>query len=287
MRHLHIDPFSGISGDMMLGGLIDLGVDLDIIVETLAALPIDEPYRLTAERTQRQSITGIDFRVHLQNPELHQHHHEHNHDHSHHHHHGKHRHYPDLIKLIDALNVQQVTRDRIHAVVTHLAEAEASVHDISIDKVHFHEVAAIDSIVDMFGACIGLELLGVESLSCGPLPMTRGYVKCDHGLMPVPAPATMRLMRNIPIIGLDRKGELVTPTGAALARGLCESFGTPPAMTVDAIGYGAGDHDFVEAPNLLRLILGQKSQTHRSDLPPQPHDHDHHHKHDHDHHHSA
>lgn len=302
MSHIHIDPFSGISGDMMLGSLLDLGLELDQITERLKSLPIDEPYHLTAERTQRQSITGIDFRVHTEHHHHHDHDHDHDHGHSHshdhsHHHHGKHRHYPDLMKLVEALEAEEHTKQRIAKVVTALAEAEASVHDISIDKVHFHEVGAIDSIVDMFGVCIGLEILKVQTLSCGPLPITRGYVKCDHGLMPVPAPATMRLMQGIATVGLDRKGELVTPTGAALARGLCESFGPPPAMNIEKVGYGAGDHDFPEAPNLLRLILGtkiasDKAGSHHAHGHSHDHDHDHthdhsrDHSHDHEHHHA-
>ena len=258
MNHLHLDPFSGIAGDMMLGALIDLGADLNPVREALAALPIDDAYELTAERAMRQSIAGIDFKVHLkQTNHARSHTHEHTHSNTSGSSGGGHRHYSDLMKLVQALSVQDVTKDRCRRVVTVLAEAEAAVHDIAIDRVHFHEVGALDSIIDMFGSCMALEQLEVETLSSGPLPITRGYVQCDHGLMPVPAPATLRLMQGIPTVGLDRKGELVTPTGAALVRGLCETFGAPPAMVVERVGYGAGDHDFAEAPNLLRAVLGK------------------------------
>lgn len=135
-----------------------------------------------------------------------------------------------------------------------------------MESIHFHEVGAVDSIVDMLGSVVALELLEVESVSCGPLPISRGMVRCAHGLMPVPAPATAYLMQGIPTIGVDRVGELVTPTGAALVAGLCDQFGPPPAMTLGEVGYGAGDRDDPQVPNLLRVLLGQT--IHAGDLGP-------------------
>ena len=138
-----------------------------------------------------------------------------------------------------------------------LAEAEARVHAKSLDEIHFHEVGAVDSIVDMLGSVVALEHLEVDTVSCGPLPISRGFVKCDHGIMPVPAPATAYLMQGMPTIGVDRTGELVTPTGAALIAGICNSHGPSPAMTINEVGYGAGDRENPDVPNLLRLILGE------------------------------
>ena len=168
--------------------------------------------------------------------------------------------------MVDQLDTTPRGRERAGRVVTKLAQAEARVHGKTLDDIHFHEVGAVDSIVDMLGSVVALELLEIDTLSCGPLPISRGFVRCDHGLMPVPAPATAYLMAGLPTVGVDRTGELVTPTGAALVAGLCERFGTPPAMTLINVGYGAGDRDTPDVPNLLRLMLGQA--THAGDLGP-------------------
>ena len=318
--HLHIDPFSGIAGDMFLGALIDLGVDLDAIRAALAPLGVIEPERLSAKPTTRRGIAAMDFRVDVKPATGHHHHHaddehahahdegqpdHHHHDqaethhhqgdgeHHHHHHgesghthshrhgndshhrhggghghgehgHGEHRGYRDLMALVERLDTTERGRARAGSVVTKLAEAEAAVHAMPLERVHFHEVGAVDSIVDLMGAAVGLELLGdsgVETLSCGPLPISRGYVRCDHGLMPVPAPATMKLLRGLPTVGVNRTGELVTPTGAALVAGLCTAFGPPPAMTLHEVGHGAGDRDDPDVPNVLRLLLGERTEA--------------------------
>lgn len=159
--------------------------------------------------------------------------------------------------MVEVLDTTDRGRARAGRVVTLLAGAEARVHGVAMESIHFHEVGAVDSIVDMLGSVVALESLGVESLSCGPLPISRGMVRCAHGLMPVPAPATAYLMEGLPTVGVDRVGELVTPTGAALVAGLCDRFGPPPAMVLTAVGYGAGDRDDPDVPNLLRLLLGQ------------------------------
>lgn len=160
--------------------------------------------------------------------------------------------------MADQLGLTPLGRARAGRVIDALGHAEAGVHDMPFEEVHFHEVGAVDSIVDMLGVCLALDWLGIESISCGPLPVSRGYAGCAHGLMPVPAPATMRLMIDVPTVGVDRQGELVTPTGAALAIGLAESFGPPPAMTPRRVGYGAGDRDDPRVPNLLRVILADR-----------------------------
>ncbi len=286
--HLHIDPFSGVAGDMFLGALIDLGVELDAVRAALAPLGVVEAGWLTAERATRRGIAAVDFRVReggvrgggaggepgggAGG------------------HHRGHRGYRDLMAMTDRLETTERGKDRARAVVTKLAEAEAAVHGTSLDKVHFHEVGAVDSIVDLMGVAAGLELVGeggVETLSCGPLPISRGYVRCDHGLMPVPAPATARLMRGLATVGVDRVGELVTPTGAALVAGLCGEFGPAPAMRVTGVGHGAGDRDDPDVPNVLRLWLGERAgdaaaQTHHHHAAGH-HSHDHGHGHDHAH----
>lgn len=262
-RHLHIDPFSGIAGDMFLGACVDLGADLDAVRRALAKLPVDRPYEITTQRVYRHGIGAIDLKVPLLDGQdkgdvvghhKHEHHaHSHPHDHRHHHHVG----YAQITAMIDELDTTERGRERARRVVTRLAEAEAKVHGKALDDIHFHEVGAVDSIVDMLGSVCAVELLEIESVSCGPMPISRGFVRCEHGIMPVPAPATGYLMAGMPTVGVDRTGELVTPTGAALVAGLCDTYGPPPPMTLNAVGYGAGDRESPDVPNLLRLMLGE------------------------------
>ncbi|QDU34216.1 hypothetical protein KS4_22810 [Poriferisphaera corsica] len=251
-RHLHIDAFSGIAGDMFLGALIDLGVDAGEIEQSLRQLPVEKEWELSVKRVSRHGIGAIDLKV-LTGENKHSHHHD---EQGHHHHH--HTNYHDIMHMIDHLDTTERGKDKARRVVTLLGESEARVHETTLDKIHFHEVGAVDSIVDMLGSVVALELLGVDSLSCGVLPMSRGFVKCDHGVMPVPAPATAYLLEGLATIGVDRKGELVTPTGAALVKGLCEEFGAQPGMMIDGVGYGAGDREDPEIPNLLRLFVGER-----------------------------
>lgn len=163
--------------------------------------------------------------------------------------------------MIEKLEAAPRAKERAEAVVTCLADAEAAIHGVDREKIHFHEVGAVDSIVDMLGVCLALEMLGVDSLSSGPLPWSSGYVRCAHGLMPVPAPATALIMRGVPTVGVDRTGELVTPTGAAIVAALCESFGPPPPMTITQVGHGAGDRDHPDVPNVLRVVLGEPTES--------------------------
>lgn len=288
-RHLHIDPFSGIAGDMFLGACVDLGVDLDAVRQALSKLPVERPYEITTQRVQRHGIGAVDLKVRLlDEPQAvtadvvghhkHEHHHHdhdhshdhghthdhshdhgHSHDHAHDHDHGHHHHhtgYREIMAMVDELDTTPRGRERAGRVVTKLAQAEARVHAKTLDDIHFHEVGAVDSIVDMLGSVVAIELLEIDSVSCGPLPLTRGFVKCDHGIMPVPAPATAYLLQGMPTIGVDRTGELITPTGAALLAGFCDHFGPAPAMTLNEVGYGAGDRESPDVPNLLRLMLG-------------------------------
>ena len=241
--HLHLDPFSGVAGDMLLGALLDLQVDGEPLLPLaeleagLQPLGLDGRFTLTAERVQRCGVGGTDLKV--RTPEGHHH-----------------RHRRDLLGLAEKLGLSERGHARATAAIDALAAAEARVHGTTIDQVHFHEVGAIDSIVDLLGNVLALEKLGVETLSCGPLPVGRGFVDCAHGRMPVPAPATAYLCEGLPTVGVDREGELVTPTGAALVSTLCSRFGPAPAMTALATGYGAGDREHPRMPNLLRVVLG-------------------------------
>jgi hypothetical protein len=159
--------------------------------------------------------------------------------------------------MVDRLDTTDRGRDRARAIVMKLAEAEAHVHGKPIDAVHFHEVGAVDSIVDMLGAAVAVELLEVATFSCGSLPIGHGFVDCAHGRMPLPAPATAAILRGMAQHGVDRAGETVTPTGAAIVAALADRFGPLPAMSVTAVGYGAGDRDDPDVPNLLRAYLGK------------------------------
>ena len=264
-KHLHIDPFSGIAGDMFLGALVDLGVDLNAVREALRALPVERPYEVTTDRVQRHGIGAVDLKVKLLDEEPHTLDHAapaHHHGHSHHHHHH-HTGYRDIMAMVDQLDTTPRGRARAAAVVTALAEAESRVHAKPLDEIHFHEVGAVDSIVDMLGSVVALELLEIDGLSCGVLPISSGFVRCDHGLMPVPAPATAYLLEGLPTFGVDRRGELVTPTGAALVKALCTDFGPPPGMTLRGVGYGAGDRQDPKVPNLLRVFLGETNPAGR------------------------
>ena len=285
--HLHIDPFSGVAGDMLLGALLDLTVGrgdsplcpLVELEERLRPMGLDGEFEITAERTQRCGVGGLDVKVRTKE--------------GHHH-----RHRQDLLGFAEMLGLSDRGHARAVAAIDALAAAEARVHGTTIDEVHFHEVGAIDSIVDLLGVVVALEEIGVDTLSCGPLPVGHGFVKCAHGLMPVPAPATAYLCEGLPTFGVDREGELVTPTGAALVSTLCTHFGPPPAMTTRATGYGAGDRDHPTVPNLLRVVLGEAavpqeksshshSHTHsHSHAEAHAHAHTHEHPHE-DHHHAA
>ncbi len=256
--HLHIDPFAGVAGDMFLGACLDLGVDLEQIEAAFAPVTLAHPYQLTADRVTRSGIEGVDFKVHvmnaesgMRNPESHDHHHgrDHHHDHT-----G----YSDLLHVIAHIDAGERAKQLAERIVTELAQAEAAVHGIDIERVHFHEVGAVDSIIDLIGAAVAVELLGVDTTSCAPLPLGHGTVQCAHGVMPLPAPATARILHGVPTYGVDRQCETVTPSGAAIVKALADEFGPQPPMQTDRTGYGAGDRDDPGIANLLRLQLGRK-----------------------------
>jgi len=246
MNLVYFDCFAGISGDMTLGALIDLGVPQKYLVQELAKLGVTG-YSLRARRVQRSGITGRQVQVKI----------------SHHEHH--HRTFKDIEKIIAKSPLNAGIKERSIAVFRLIAEAEGKVHNKKAEAVHFHEVGAIDSIVDIVGCMIGFDYLGVDRFAASAVPTGGGFVKCQHGVLPVPAPATVLLLKGIPVYDNGIKAELVTPTGAAILAALCESFGPLPAMTIGKTGYGAGASELSEVPNLLRLMLGNAAQAGRTE----------------------
>ncbi len=234
----YADCFSGISGDMFLAALIDAGLPLDHLRQQLDKLELTG-YQLNAETTKKQSgIKATKFSVSTTE------------NHSH-------RNSETIEQMIRQSGLQEPVKQLALSIFSVLAQAEAKVHDCRPEDVHFHEVGAIDSIVDIVGAAIGLEYFQVEQLISAPLPVSSGWVKCEHGLLPLPAPAVCELLQGIPVQGCEIQKELVTPTGVAILKGLKADFGPFPSMTIKKIGYGAGSHIREDKkPNLLRLILG-------------------------------
>ena len=266
MKIAYFDCFSGISGDMTLGALVDAGVPPEIVIDGLATLKLDAEFSLHFEKATKHGITGTRAVVevhpaHTSHADSH-----HSHDHGHEHHeHGPSRHLSDIFKLLDDSDLNAEVRDTAKRVFDRLAEAEAKVHNTTKAKVHLHEVSGIDSIVDIVGSVIGLAHLDVGAVYASPLSLGRGFVRCAHGLMPVPVPGTMELLQGVPIHQTDIPKELVTPTGAALITTLSEEFGVMPRMRLDRVGYGAGTRDLEQRPNLLRLCLGEKMSNGGSD----------------------
>jgi uncharacterized protein (TIGR00299 family) protein len=294
MRTLYFDCFNGASGDMILGALIDAGVPLDAVRAALGSLAIDG-YQITADRVLRAGVSATKFRVledapaavhshehhhdhahrddhaHLhdhkhphdfEHPHNHGHHHDHQHPHDHaHHDDGRHSHrsLPEIFDLIDRSALSAAGRDRARALFERLATAEAAIHQMPVEKVHLHEVGALDSIIDIVGAVYALESLAVGRVVVSPMNVGRGMVHSAHGVFPVPAPATVRLLGDAPILSQGPEAELLTPTGALLLTSYADQFGSLPPMRVTATGYGAGDRDFRDTPNVLRVLIGEGS----------------------------
>ncbi len=265
MKIAYFDCFSGISGDMTLGALVDVGVPPEILTEGLSALKLEAEFSLHFEKATKHGITGTRaivevHPVHTTDADSHHDHHDHGHAHDH----GPTRHLSDIFKLLDESDLDPEIRGTAKRVFDRLAEAEAKVHNMSKANVHLHEVSGIDSIVDIVGSVIGLVYLDVDAVYASPLSLGRGFVRCAHGLMPVPVPGTMELLKGVPIHQTDIPKELVTPTGAALITTLSQEFGVMPQMRLDRVGYGAGTRDLQQRPNLLRLCLGEKVSSSNS-----------------------
>lgn len=238
MRAIYFDCFAGVSGDMTIGAQLDLGVDLGSLKEQLSSLEL-RGYELNSRCVQRSSISATKFDVEV-DPRA-----------------QPARSLADIRTIILASMLSDITKSRSIAVFERLADAEARVHGTTPDKVHFHEVGAVDSIVDTVGAMIGFELLGVDRFFCSPLRVGSGLVDTEHGRLPIPAPATAELLRGVPVYAGEIEGEFVTPTGAAIIATLCDEFGALPPMRITGVGYGAGSRNPKHFPNTLRLMMGE------------------------------
>ncbi|CAD5949808.1 MULTISPECIES: nickel pincer cofactor biosynthesis protein LarC [Planktothrix] len=250
---------TGISGDMCLGALVHAGVPLDYLKEKLELLGIGAEYELKSEPVRRQGQLATKVSVNLT---------QHNSDdHEHHHHSSTTRHLSQIEAIILQAKLPQQVEIRSLAIFRKLAEAEADVHGIPVEEVHFHEVGATDAIVDIVGTCLGLDWLNIEQFYCSTLPTGGGTVWAAHGQLPVPVPAVLKLfeMGKVPVYSNDIERELVTPTGAAIAVTLAQSFGEPPALSIQTIGLGAGSQD-LPIPNILRLWVGEQHPSLDSDI---------------------
>ena len=314
MRTLYFDCFSGISGDMVIGALIDAGADPNRLVEELKKLHIDDEYMLTWKKIVKNGITSTKFDVVLKNVHTHNHHHAHEHGHTHahddghvhgqthahdgghdhgqthahdhehnheshehihahdhehhhdhhnhshgndHHHHHEHRSYKDIVALIEGAGFVEPVKNTALKIFKRIGEAEGHIHGIPLEKVHFHEVGAVDSIIDIIGAAILIHQLGIDVIKSSPIPVGTGRIHIDHGIYPVPAPATLEILKGVPIEQSDIRFELTTPTGAAIVAVLAEEFCPIPSMKVTSIGYGAGTKTFKKHPNVLRVVIGE------------------------------
>ncbi len=237
MKIAYFDCFSGISGDMILGALVDLGLDLDKLRVELGKLPLSG-YGMEAAKVSKRGIRATYVDVVTAHPE-------------------QTRTLEGIVSLIDRSQLDDGLKRRGKEIFVRLAEAEARVHDLNIDSVHLHEVGATDTLVDVFGSLIGLKALGIEETYCSPLNLGKGLVQCSHGWLPVPAPITAELLRGVPAYSGQTEGELTTPTGAAVATGIAARFGDMPLMKVTGVGYGAGRMD-PEIPNFLRIFVGER-----------------------------
>jgi len=237
----YFDCFAGISGDMTLGALVDLGVPLQWLEGELRKLPLDG-FALKAEPVARGGLTAQRVDVVLD-------------------HHQPHRHWAQIKALIEKGPLADRVKAGAIKVFERLARAEAAVHRVPVDQVHFHEVGATDAIVDIVGTALGLDYLGISRIICSPIPLGSGTVTCQHGVLPVPAPATVSILKEIPVYGGDQAHEMTTPTGAAIAAGLADCFGVLPAMAVAKSGVGAGRRDLGAFPNALRILIGEPSAS--------------------------
>ena len=275
MRTLYLDIFSGISGDMFLGAMIDLGVEAEVLETELSKLNLDG-YLINVSRKTKANIDGVKFDVHLLPKEgeaksgssthSHDHSHSHSHGHSHSHSHSHdsdghmhERNFDDIKKLINKSSLSKWVKEKSVAVFRRVAEAEGKVHGMPPDEVHFHEVGAIDSIIDIIGACIALELLGKPLVLSAPVVEGTGWVDCAHGRFPVPTAATLEILtaRGVTVNQCDEPHELVTPTGAAILAEFAERFELLKGVIPERIGYGLGTRDMHTRPNVLRAVLGQ------------------------------
>jgi hypothetical protein len=255
-RTLYLDCFAGASGDMLVGAMLDCGLDFESLRSELLKLGV-EGYELSLRRASRSGISAAKFDVRLTaEPHSHEHHHSHEHSRGHNPQ-SHHRALSEIKRIVSSSNLSEQVKGRAQTIFQRIGEAESKIHDIPIEAVHFHEVGAIDSIVDIVGACVAFDALKIERIISSPLHVGSGTFQCAHGTYPVPGPATAELLKGVPVYSKDVEGELVTPTGAAIISTLAESYGPMPMIRIERIGYGAGTRDYPKFPNALRAIIGE------------------------------
>jgi uncharacterized protein (TIGR00299 family) protein len=245
MKTLYFDCFAGASGNMILGALIALGVDERELIEQIKRLDVSG-FELEIKTVDRSGISAVHVDVKVP------------HEHAH-------RHLHTIEKIIDDSRLNETIKKRAIQIFTRLAEAEAKIHGIDASKVHFHEVGAMDAIIDIVGACAGFEMLGIEKFACSKIHVGSGFAQMTHGKFPVPPPAVAELLKNAPVYSTEIEGELITPTGAAIIATVCEEFGRIPEMKIERAAYGAGTREYKGFPNVLRLILGEIEPQRRGD----------------------
>lgn len=271
MKVLYFDCFSGASGDMILGALIDAGLPMAALQAALGSLAIDG-WDVTADRVLRTGVTATNFHVGARGARqapVAEHAHPHRHEHPHsqtsgdtaHAAHSEHHSLASIKAAIDRSALSPKGKARASALFDRLADAEAAVHGVSVERIHLHEVGALDSIIDVVGAVFALEWFGADRIVVSPINVGGGMVRSAHGLFPVPAPATVRLLGDAPVYASGMQAELLTPTGALLLTDYATEFGSLPAMRVTAVGYGAGDRDLPETPNVLRVLVGETTDS--------------------------
>jgi uncharacterized protein (TIGR00299 family) protein len=274
VKILYFDCFSGISGDMTLGALIDAGLPFGALKDAFGSLALSGVH-IHADRVLRAGVSATKFVVHAHAHDTPEHHH-HEHEppgtlpgtqppapstpHLH-----QHRSLPEIFALIDKTTLSAAGRERAKALFQRLAEAEAAIHQMPVEQVHLHEVGALDSIIDIVGVVFALEWVGADRIVCSPLNVGGGMVQSAHGLFPVPAPATLELLGNAPVYSGAVQQELVTPTGALIVSAYAGSFGPIPAMSIEQVGYGAGDRDDPATPNVLRVLIGRDTDRPRAE----------------------
>jgi uncharacterized protein (TIGR00299 family) protein len=240
MKIAYFDCFSGISGDMTLGALVDAGCSLDLLRSELGKLEVPG-WTISADKVWKNGLAATVVRVATEDQ-------------------SRHRSLSAILQMVDKSRLAEPVKSKTAAIFRSLGEAEAAVHDVPLEKIHFHEVGALDAIVDIVGASIGFAALGIEKFACSALNVGGGTARMAHGVLPVPAPATAKLLEGKPTYSNGVQRELVTPTGAAIVATLCDSFGPQPPMTVSAIGYGAGTADLEGQPNVLRIMVGEAAE---------------------------
>jgi uncharacterized protein (TIGR00299 family) protein len=236
----YLDCFAGISGDMLLGALIDVGWPEERLRDVIARLKLGDVHT-DVQRITKHGVSATQVRI-LSPP------------------HQPHRGLSDLASIVIQADLPNAIQERAISALKLLAEAESAVHNVPVERIHFHEVGAVDTIVDIVGTLVGIQELNIEKMYCTPIPWSHGTVKTQHGILPVPPPAVAMLLRNVPVVGVKIEGETVTPTGATLVRTVAQQFGEMPAMRVERVGYGAGQRDWPDRPNVLRLMIGESRE---------------------------